>query len=55
MSISFQDEPFTSYMPEAIFNIARFLYHETSSECPPGVSRVYPFLNVDNKDIVEVP
>lgn len=36
----FIDEPFTSFMPEAIFNIARFLYHETLTESPKGVSKV---------------
>lgn len=33
------DEPFTSYMPEALFNIAMFLMHETKSERPKGVSQ----------------
>ena len=32
------EEPFTSYLPEALFNIARFLMVETSNDCPRGVS-----------------
>ena len=36
---TFQDEPFTSYMPEALFNISRFLLHELSVTHPPGISK----------------
>lgn len=39
----FQEEPFTSYQPEALFNIARYLLHETKSTNPSGVSQLYPF------------
>ena len=40
-----QDEPFTSHLPEALFNIARFLLHSISGGTPPnGVSKVYPVL-----------
>ena len=38
----YTDEPFTSYMPEALFNISRYLMHEISqqeSNVPKGVSR----------------
>jgi intraflagellar transport protein 122 len=37
----YTDEPFTSYMPEALFNISRFLMHELLHESlvPKGVSR----------------
>jgi intraflagellar transport protein 122 len=35
----FQDEPFTSYMPEALFNISRFLMNETKDVHPKGVSQ----------------
>lgn len=37
----YTDEPFTSYMPEALFNISRFLMHELlpGSAVPKGVSR----------------
>ncbi|GAB6027580.1 hypothetical protein CHUAL_001823 [Chamberlinius hualienensis] len=35
----FLNEPFTSYMPDAIFNLARFIYLETLEDCPPGVSK----------------
>jgi len=38
----FQDEPFTSHQPEALFNIARFLVHSVSNDTPTGISRVYP-------------
>ncbi|XP_069671472.1 intraflagellar transport protein 122 homolog [Periplaneta americana] len=33
------DEPFTSYMPEALFNISRFLMNETKDLRPKGVSQ----------------
>ncbi|XP_065343413.1 intraflagellar transport protein 122 homolog [Cloeon dipterum] len=33
----YTDEPFTSYMPEALFNIARFLLHEIKDSRPKGV------------------
>uniref|UniRef100_A0A1B6JCB8 Intraflagellar transport protein 122 homolog n=2 Tax=Proconiini TaxID=565685 RepID=A0A1B6JCB8_9HEMI len=33
------EEPFTSYQPEALFNIARFLLHETKAVNPTGVSQ----------------
>ncbi|KDR19634.1 hypothetical protein L798_06155, partial [Zootermopsis nevadensis] len=33
------DEPFTSYMPEALFNISRFLMNETKDVRPKGVSQ----------------
>uniref|UniRef100_H2Z1N3 Intraflagellar transport protein 122 homolog n=1 Tax=Ciona savignyi TaxID=51511 RepID=H2Z1N3_CIOSA len=43
----YTDEPFTSHLPEALFNIARFLLHCISgSTAPRGVSKVYPFNNV---------
>jgi intraflagellar transport protein 122 len=37
----YTDEPFTSYMPEALFNISRYLMHEllNDSAVPKGVSR----------------
>lgn len=38
------EEPFTSYMPEALFNISRFLMTETSqSNRPRGISLLYLF------------
>lgn len=37
------EEPFTSYMPEALFNIARFLMTEMNQQRPKGVSLLYPF------------
>ena len=37
-----QDEPFTSHLPETLFNIARYLLHMMVKECPAGVSKVYP-------------
>lgn len=37
------EEPFTSYMPEALFNISRFLMTETvQHNRPKGVSLLYP-------------
>ena len=35
----YTDEPFTSYMPEALFNISRYLMHELLVEHPKGVSK----------------
>ncbi|CAL4124428.1 unnamed protein product, partial [Meganyctiphanes norvegica] len=35
----YMDEPFTSYMPEALFNISRFLMHELMIIHPPGISK----------------
>lgn len=35
------EEPFTSFMPEALFNIGRFLMTETHQNKPPGVSQLY--------------
>jgi len=34
------DEPFTSQLPEALFNMARFLLHMLIKDTPHGVSRV---------------
>uniref|UniRef100_A0A8C4R8F8 IFT122 zinc ribbon domain-containing protein n=1 Tax=Eptatretus burgeri TaxID=7764 RepID=A0A8C4R8F8_EPTBU len=36
----FTDDPFTSLLPESIFNIARFLLHSTTKVVPPGISKV---------------
>ena len=35
----YTDEPFTSYMPEALFNISRYLLHELVRDQPKGVSK----------------
>ena len=35
----YTDEPFTSYMPEALFNISRYLLHELIRDHPKGVSK----------------
>ena len=35
----YTDEPFTSYMPEALFNISRYLLHELIKDHPKGVSK----------------
>lgn len=38
------EEPFTSFMPEALFNISRFLMTEAlQHNRPKGVSLLYPF------------
>lgn len=37
------EEPFTSYMAEGLFNIARFLMNETCEQKPKGISHLYPF------------
>ncbi|KAK3882424.1 hypothetical protein Pcinc_013198 [Petrolisthes cinctipes] len=35
----YMDEPFTSYMPEALFNISRFMMHELMTAHPTGISK----------------
>ena len=37
-----QDQPFTSHLPEALFNMARFLHHSLMKLQPSGISKVYP-------------
>lgn len=32
------EDPFTSYMPEALFNIARFSMAHTAQKLPSGIS-----------------
>lgn len=39
-ALVFQEEPFTSFFPDALFNMARFLFHSVMSEAPQGVSKV---------------
>lgn len=39
------EDPFTSFMPEALFNISRFLMAHAAQEKPKGMSWLYPFLN----------
>lgn len=34
------EEPFTSHLPESLFNIARFLLQSMQSGVPPGISKV---------------
>uniref|UniRef100_A0A674NEH9 Intraflagellar transport protein 122 homolog n=1 Tax=Takifugu rubripes TaxID=31033 RepID=A0A674NEH9_TAKRU len=36
----FMDEPFSSHMPETLFNICRFLLNNLHKEIPPGISKV---------------
>lgn len=36
----YTDEPFTSHLPEALFNIARYLLHMMQSGIPHGISKV---------------
>lgn len=36
------EEPFTSFMPEALFNISRFLMTEITTDRPKGISLLYP-------------
>ncbi|CAB4000051.1 intraflagellar transport 122 homolog [Paramuricea clavata] len=36
----YTDEPFTDHLPEALFNIARYLLHLLLKETPLGISRV---------------
>ena len=39
-----QVEPFTSVLPEGLFNMSRFLLHCMEEGTPRGVSKVYPSL-----------
>lgn len=43
-NVLFQDEPFTSNLPEALFNMSRYLIHSDAMafQAPHGVSKVYP-------------
>uniref|UniRef100_A0A672ZME1 Intraflagellar transport protein 122 homolog n=1 Tax=Sphaeramia orbicularis TaxID=375764 RepID=A0A672ZME1_9TELE len=36
----YTDEPFSSHMPETLFNICRFLLNNLTKEVPPGISKV---------------
>ncbi|ELU12491.1 hypothetical protein CAPTEDRAFT_164190 [Capitella teleta] len=36
----YTDEPFTSHLPEALFNMSRYLLHSISGDIPMGVSKV---------------
>ncbi|XP_028979707.2 intraflagellar transport protein 122 homolog isoform X3 [Esox lucius] len=36
----YTDEPFSSHMPETLFNISRFLLHNLTKDVPLGISRV---------------
>ncbi len=40
---SFQSDPFATHMPEAYFNMARYLLQRLGKDDLEGVSRVYPF------------
>ncbi|KAG9467612.1 hypothetical protein GDO78_014609 [Eleutherodactylus coqui] len=40
----YTDEPFSSHLPETLFNISRFLLHSLTKESPLGISKVYPSL-----------
>ncbi|CAL1605566.1 unnamed protein product [Knipowitschia caucasica] len=39
----YTDEPFSSHMPETLFNICRFLLNNLTKEIPPGISKVNTF------------
>ena len=39
---STQTQPFTSILPDAVFNTARFIILQTCSDSPPKMSKVYP-------------
>ncbi|XP_040048107.2 intraflagellar transport protein 122 homolog isoform X1 [Gasterosteus aculeatus] len=36
----YTDEPFSSHMPETLFNICRFLLNNLAKDVPPGISKV---------------
>ncbi|WAR26649.1 IF122-like protein [Mya arenaria] len=35
----YTDEPFTSHLPEALFNISRYLLHQMNNDIPHGISK----------------
>lgn len=41
------EEPFTSQMPEGLFNISKFILNEIVDDKPKGVSLLYPLLFCD--------
>jgi intraflagellar transport protein 122 len=40
------EQPFTSHLPEALFNMGRFLYHKLFKHAPLGISKVYLILKL---------
>ena len=40
--LCFIEQPFTSFMPEALLNMARYLTLKTLKTVPKGISKVYP-------------
>ena len=51
---SAQDEPFTSHLPEALFNMSRFLLHSMLTQPPMGISKVYPSVTSCQKPAVDI-
>lgn len=44
----FIEQPFTSFMPEALLNMARYIILRTVRGTPKGISRVYPITLINN-------
>lgn len=43
-----QNDPFANHMPEAYFNMARYLFQRLGKEDVEGVSKAYPFRDLYN-------
>ena len=43
----YTDVPFTSHLPDALFNMARYLWHAIIKDIPHGISKVYPFQSLN--------
>lgn len=41
-----QDQPFTPFMPEALFNISKFLMHELMTETDLPISKLYVYIYI---------
>lgn len=43
----YTDEPFTSHLPDALFNMSRYLWHAILNDIPHGISKVYPWIFIE--------
>ncbi|RXN12603.1 intraflagellar transport protein 122-like [Labeo rohita] len=49
----YMSEPFSSNMPEILFNISRFLFHNLTKDVPMGISKVYPSVAAHALELLE--
>ena len=50
--ISFQDQPFTPFMSDALFNISKFLVHELMTDGDKPISKLYVNANANTNIFV---